>query len=101
MKTGPYLDEKSVNASNFYINILDYLTDMSQSLEYISKASYKHVNNNHKKLKFSQIKELKDLSNTIDDLFSETKNVFSSTSFEKIEKVLQYRQNKTIQYKVK
>jgi len=42
------LDESSVGASNFYINILGYLQDMTQSLEYISKVSHKHVNNNHK-----------------------------------------------------
>ena len=30
------LDESSVGASNFYINILGYLQDMAQSLEYIS-----------------------------------------------------------------
>lgn len=85
------LDEKSVSASNFYINILDYLTDMAQSLEYISRASHKHVNNNHKKLKFSQIKELKNLDVTIDRLFKDTRDAYQSYSFEKIEKVLQHK----------
>ncbi|RSK39717.1 inorganic phosphate transporter [Mangrovimonas spongiae] len=85
------LDEKSINASNFYINILDYLTDMAQSLEYISRASHKHVNNNHKKLKFSQIKELKDLDDTMAKLFAETRDAFSSYSFEKIEEVLKHK----------
>ena len=52
------LDESSVGASNFYITVLGYLQDMSQSLEFIAKASYKHVNNNHKKLKFNQTRDL-------------------------------------------
>jgi phosphate/sulfate permease len=43
------LDETSLRASSFYINILGYLEDMTQSLEYISTASHKHINNNHKK----------------------------------------------------
>ena len=41
------LDESSLNASNFYINLLGYLQDITQSLEYINNKSYKHVNNNH------------------------------------------------------
>ena len=45
------LDDTSIEASNFYINILGYLTDIAQSLEYIAKITHKHVNNNHKKLK--------------------------------------------------
>lgn len=82
------LEEPSLTASNFYINILGYLQDMAQSLDYISKVSHKHVNNNHKKLKFSQIKELKGLDTRIEALFSATQIAFESRSFEKIGAVL-------------
>lgn len=82
------LEEPSLNASNFYINILGSLQDMVQSLEYISKVSLKHVNNNHKKLKFSQIKELKDLDDQLENLFVTTQNAFESRSFEKIGAIL-------------
>ncbi|WGD36124.1 inorganic phosphate transporter [Olleya sp. YS] len=78
------LDETSLRASSFYINILGYLQDMTQSLEYISKASHKHINNNHKKLKFSQIKELKEVDDALELLFNDTKNAFDSRSFEQI-----------------
>src|SRR5210317_635199 len=37
------LDETSVRGSNFYITILACLTDVAQSLEFISSKSYKHV----------------------------------------------------------
>ena len=82
------LDETSVRASTFYINILGYLQDMTQSLEYISKVSYKHINNNHQKLKFSQIKELKELDDKLETLFSDTEKAFKSESFEQIENIL-------------
>ncbi len=82
------LDESSLGASNFYINILGYLQDMTQSLEYISKVSHKHVNNNHKKLKFNQIKELKQIDETMDSLLTTTKKAFDSRSFEQIGSIL-------------
>ncbi len=78
------LDDSSVGASNFYINILGYLQDMAQSLEYISKISYKHIHNNHKKLKFSQIKELKEVDERFEQFFNNTRNAFESRSFEEI-----------------
>lgn len=78
------LDDSSVGASNFYINILGYLQDMTQSLEYISKVSHKHIHNNHKKLKFSQIKELKEVDERFERLFNNTRNAFESHSFEEI-----------------
>lgn len=82
------LDESSVGASNFYIHILGYLQDMIQSLEYITKVSHKHVNNNHKKLKFSQIKELKEVDERFEVFFNNTKNAFESRSFEEIGVIL-------------
>jgi Na+/phosphate symporter len=82
------LDDSSVAASNFYINILGYLQDMTQSLEYISKVSHKHINNNHKKLKFSQIKELKEVDERFERLFNNTRNAFETMSFEEIGTIL-------------
>lgn len=64
---------------------------MTQSLEYISKVSYKHVNNNHKKLKFSQIKELKEIDDKLEILFEDTRIAFKSESFEKIGAILDER----------
>ena len=81
------LDESSVGASGFYIDVLGYLHDMAQSLEYISKVTYKHVDNNHKKLKFKQIKELSDISDAIEVLFKDARDAFETQSFEKIEAI--------------
>lgn len=82
------LDESSIGASQFYINILGHLHDMSQSLEYITKVCYKHVNNKHKKLKFSQYKELKEIYNRFEVFFNNTQKAFDSKSFEQIGVIL-------------
>jgi phosphate/sulfate permease len=86
------LDESSIGASSFYINILGYLQDMVQSLEYITKVTHKHVNNKHKKLKFSQIKELKEVDDRFETFFNNTKNAFDSRSFEEIGVILGRKQ---------
>ncbi|MBO0331080.1 inorganic phosphate transporter [[Muricauda] lutisoli] len=82
------LDEAHVGASNFYINVMGHLTDMSQSLEYIGKVSYNHVNNNHKKLKYNQIKELKEIDAALENVFNSTQKAFEDRSFEQIGTVL-------------
>ncbi|WP_339695663.1 inorganic phosphate transporter [uncultured Marixanthomonas sp.] len=87
------LDEKSVRGSNFYIIILGYLQDVAQSLEFISKASYKHVNNNHKALRFNQIKDLQEIDQSLQDLFVEIESIFKDLEIEKIEMVLDKKQD--------
>ena len=79
------LDESSLNASNFYINLLGHLQDITQSLEYINKASYKHVNNNHKALKFNQIKDLQDINASFNHLLVDIVSIFDNKEFEKLE----------------
>ncbi len=86
------LEEAHIGASNFYINIMGYLTDMSQSLEYIGKVSYNHVQNNHKKLKYNQIKELKEIDHKLEEIFNSTQKAFEEKSFEQIGAILDSKQ---------
>lgn len=82
------LDESSVGASNFYINILGYLQDMAQSLEYIGKVSHKHIHNKHKKLKYNQVKELKEIDEKLEEMLSQSKDIFDQAAFDKIGKIV-------------
>ncbi|NND88051.1 MAG: inorganic phosphate transporter, partial [Flavobacteriaceae bacterium] len=82
------MDETSVRGSSFYITILGYLTDMAQSLDYMSKKSYKHVNNNHKKLRFSQIKDLQEVDVALSAMLAEVGEIFDLRKFERISYVI-------------
>ena len=80
---------------NFYIIILAYLTDIAESLDYISKKSYKHVNNQHKKLRFNQLKDLNEIKENIDNLSSQIIQVFKDRRFETINLVISQINNLT------
>jgi Na+/phosphate symporter len=82
------LEETSVRGSNFYIQILGYLEDITQSLEYIAKASYKHVNNNHKPLRFNQIRDLQEIDQKLDEFLSATAVAFKERDYAQIGELL-------------
>lgn len=86
------LDETSVRGSNFYIIILGYLQDVGQSLEFLAKASYKHINNNHKALRFNQIKDLQDIDESFGELLSDIETIFNDRKFEKLGAILNSKQ---------
>ena len=87
------LDESTIKgASNFYINVLGSLQDISESLQYISKVTFKHINNNHKALTFNQIRELKEISLELETLFDRTKFAFSKNNFKEISSILDSKQ---------
>ncbi|MFD2696901.1 inorganic phosphate transporter [Mesonia sediminis] len=86
------LEDNSVEASKFYILFLDYLQDMVQSIGLIAQSSYKHVNNNHKNLKFNQIRDLKSVDRDMQVLFDDIIETFDSHSFENINRILEEKQ---------
>jgi len=86
------LDDSSVEASRFYLMVLGYLQDISQSISYISKASYKHVNNNHKHLKKGQIKDLKIIDNQLSAMLIEIAAIFHNRKFSDISKIVDEKQ---------
>lgn len=82
------LDETSVQASRFYILVLGYLQDVAQSISYISRASFKHVNNNHKNLKKDQLADLKNIDTTLSKLLDDIGTTFEKRSFENLELII-------------
>lgn len=83
------LEDDTVEASKFYILTLDYLQDMVQSMAYMARTSHKYVNNNHRNLKFNQIRELKSISRDLSATFEHLKIVFHKNEFDDIEFVIQ------------
>jgi len=82
------LDDTSVQASRFYILVLGYLQDVAQSISYISRASFKHVNNNHKNLKKGQLKDLKGIDNQLTELLGQVSSIFELRAFDDLEDIL-------------
>jgi phosphate/sulfate permease len=87
------MDETSVDSSKFYILALDYLQDITQSIAYISKASFDHINNQHKALKDSQIDDLKNIDTEISDLLSQIQDIYTNRRFSTINDFIRERKN--------
>ena len=88
------IEESSLSASTFYIELLGYLHDLSEDLTYLAKISYDHLNNNHRKLTFSQIKDLLLIEESINKIFKEGKEAFNSIQNQKeFEEVLFEKNN--------
>ena len=85
------LDETSVEASKFYVMILGYLQDMTQSISFVTNNSYNHINNNHKQLKFNQIRDLKSIDNEMLKLFDSIEDVFENRKFELFDDIIKQK----------
>ncbi len=85
------LEEPSLSASNFYIVLLSYLEDLTNDLDYIISKSYKHIDNDHQKLKLSQIRDLKEIHDFTKSIFKDSMETFDNNSISDIELILNKR----------
>ena len=85
------LEEPSLSASNFYIVLLSYLEDLTNDLDYIISKSYKHINNDHQKLKLSQIRDLTEIHDFTKSIFKDSMETFDNKSTSNIELILKNR----------
>ena len=83
------LDDTSVRGSNFYIMVLANLTDVVQSLEFIAKKSYKHIDNNHSSLSKGQIKDLKEIQTELSSIVLGIEQAFVNKEFGDLGKCLE------------
>jgi phosphate/sulfate permease len=79
------LEESSVEASKFYVLNLGYLQDLVQSMDFIASKSFTHIDNNHKQLKFNQIRDLKNIDIALSEYLKAIETLFKNQDFKTLE----------------
>ena len=65
------LEEDSIETGHFYVQVLDFLREITRSAYFISKSALTHIDNNHKGLLPDQVEELNQLNTRIAKLYEE------------------------------
>ena len=73
--------------------MLGYLQDVTQSIDFITTSSFNHLNNNHKGLKFTQLKDLKELEHKLSKLFDKIEETFKNKEFDGIVAIVEEKQD--------
>jgi len=82
-----------LNLSLYYVQILDYLNEMTKSLVHITRPSYEHIDNNHTGLSHLQSDELMSINADVNEIYSRIIYMFTSNDFSTIDEVLTMRDN--------
>ncbi|RLD77849.1 MAG: phosphate permease, partial [Bacteroidetes bacterium] len=65
------LEEDSVETGHFYVQVLDFLREITRSVHFITKTALTHVDNNHKGLLPEQVEEMNQLNIRMAELYDE------------------------------
>jgi phosphate/sulfate permease len=82
------LEEDSIETGHYYVQVIDYLREISHCLNYMFEPIYDHVDNNHKNIIPDQIIELEDLNANLSMLISDIIKLIKESYFEEIGEIL-------------
>lgn len=84
--------DDSFEIGQYYVQVIDYLREIAHSLEYVSKPSFVHIDNQHKGLTDTQIKELLYVKTILENLFIEVTSIINNNDFGKIPSLIEKQQ---------
>ena len=83
--------EGDVDSGHFYVQLVDYLREMSHSLNFIAEPLYNHLKNQHKPFVKSQNSELQSLVSDVDELFNFSLHTIKENHIDHIEELIEKR----------
>ncbi|MCL3779919.1 phosphate permease [Prolixibacteraceae bacterium JC049] len=82
------LQADSVETGHYYVQVHDYLRELSHSISYTVRPIYHHVDNNHKPLAEAQIEELKGFATDLSAFFNEGLHMLKEEKFEACQELI-------------
>ncbi|MDA3911314.1 MAG: inorganic phosphate transporter [Bacteroidales bacterium] len=81
------LDEEDVNASMYYVQVIDYLRESTHSLRFIAEPVYEHIANNHKPFSKAQQEAIQHLIQVYTPLHQACRDMIMRGEFSAIDHV--------------
>ncbi len=80
-----------LNLSLYYVQMADYLNEMTKALVFITKPAFEHIDNNHEGLSRVQTEDLMSINGDVDIIYSRIIYMIANSEFDDIDSVLDMR----------
>ncbi|MCB2221172.1 MAG: inorganic phosphate transporter [Bacteroidetes bacterium] len=87
-----HLEETSLEGGYHYVQVMDYMREMSHSITYLSKPCLDHVDNHHKGLLAVQEEELFDLARMLRDFVRLVNEITKKMEYERMPEIIDNQQ---------
>ncbi len=93
VKTLKRIEDENVETGHFYIQVVDYLTEVTKALLHCTRPAYVHLENHHKGMTEEQIKDLKIVNDGVDEIFMQINRMLREKDFSSLDQILEMRDN--------
>ncbi len=91
MTTLRRLQACDIDTGHFYVQITDYLSEVTKALIHITRPAFEHIDNNHEGLSKEQIVDLMRVNDEVEAIFVKINEMLAGGDFSGLDEVLEMR----------
>ena len=91
MPTLRRLQQCDIDTGHFYVQVVDYLSEVTKALIHITRPAFGHIDNNHEGLSKEQIVDLMRVNDQVEAIFDKINDMLRTKDFSDLDMVLEMR----------
>ena len=85
------LKDNEIDSGHYYVQVVDYMNEITKSLLHITRPCFEHIDNNHEGMSKDQVEDLMKISDNVELIFSRINLMLRHNDFSDIEEILVLR----------
>ena len=85
------IQERDINTSQFYVQVIDYMSEATKALIHITRPAFDHIDNNHQGFSKEQIVDLKEVNDEVEAIFVTISQMLRRKHFSDIAIIIEMR----------
>ena len=78
-------------AGHYYVQVVDYISEMTKALVHITRPCWEHIDNNHEGLAKDQVEDLQGIGRQVDEIFDRVNDMLRDGDFDHLDQILDLR----------
>ncbi len=91
MPTLHRLQAEEIDSGYYYVQAVDYLSEMTKALVHITRPGFEHIDNHHEGLTEEQVGDLVDINDEVSAIYDRINAMLAANDFDDIESVMRMR----------
>ena len=87
------LEKNYINTGHYYVQVVDYMSEMTKSLVHITRPCFEHIDNNHRGMSEEQVEDLLMINKEVAKIYDSINNMLKTNEFGDLDEVLTMRDN--------
>ncbi len=87
------LEKNYINTGHYYVQVVDYMSEMTKALVHITRPCFEHIDNNHRGMSEEQVEDLLMINKEVSKIYDSINNMLQNNEFGNLDEVLAMRDN--------